>query len=102
MRTNIIFGAVLDENMKEQVKITVIAAASARRPAGSRTRTHFSAEDLKAGREEEMVIEPQEIPQKRRVPPSTKSFTRKIRRLRMISTCPRFSAAPRKSIVPSA
>ena len=33
---------------------------------------------------------------KRRVPPSTKSFTRKIRRLRMIWTFPRFSGAPRK------
>ena len=62
---NIIFGAVLDENMKEQVKITVIAAgfreAARRKP---HQRPTFLPRTWKAGREEEPVmdVEPQEIP----------------------------------------
>jgi cell division protein FtsZ len=63
---NIIFGAVLDENMKEQVKITVIAAgfreAARRQPHQKPT---FLPKTWKAGREEEPVMDvvPQEIPQ---------------------------------------
>ena len=61
---NIIFGAVLDENMKEQVKITVIAAgfreAARRQP---HQKPSFLPKTWKAGREEEPVVEPQEIPQ---------------------------------------
>ena len=61
---NIIFGAVLDENMKEQVKITVIAAgfreAARRQPHQKPT---YLPKTWKAGRDEEMVVEPQEIPQ---------------------------------------
>jgi cell division protein FtsZ len=63
---NIIFGAVLDENMKEQVKITVIAAgfreAARRQPHQKPT---FLPRTWKAGRDEEPVLDvvPQEIPQ---------------------------------------
>ena len=63
---NIIFGAVLDENMKEQVKITVIAAgfreAARRQPHQKPT---FLPKTWKAGRDEEgeAAVEPQEIPQ---------------------------------------
>jgi cell division protein FtsZ len=62
---NIIFGAVLDENMKEQVKITVIAAgfreAARRQP---HQRPSYLPKTWKAGREEEAeVAVPQEIPQ---------------------------------------
>jgi cell division protein FtsZ len=62
---NIIFGAVMDDNMKEQVKITVIAAgfreAARRQP---HQKPSFLPKTWKAGREEEaVVIEPQEIPQ---------------------------------------
>jgi cell division protein FtsZ len=63
---NIIFGAVLDENMKEQVKITVIAAgfreAARRQPHQKPT---FLPKTWKAGRDEEPVLDvvPQEIPQ---------------------------------------
>ncbi len=62
---NIIFGAVLDESMKEQVKITVIAAgfreAARRQPHQKPT---FLPKTWKAGREEEVaVVEPKEIPQ---------------------------------------
>ncbi len=61
---NIIFGAVLDENMKEQVKITVIAAgfreAARRQP---HQKPSYLPKTWKAGREEEAVVEPQEIPQ---------------------------------------
>ena len=61
---NIIFGAVLDENMKEQVKITVIAAgfreAARRQP---HQKPSYLPKTWKAGRDEEMVVEPQEIPQ---------------------------------------
>src|SRR3984957_19529591 len=61
---NIIFGAVLDENMKEQVKITVIAAgfreAARRQPHQKPT---FLQKTWKAGREKERVVEPQEIPE---------------------------------------
>ncbi len=63
---NIIFGAVMDENMKEQVKITVIAAgfreAARRQPHRSPT---YLPKTWKAGREEEPVMDvvPQEIPQ---------------------------------------
>jgi cell division protein FtsZ len=63
---NIIFGAVLDESMKEQVKITVIAAgfreAARRQPHQKPT---FLPKTWKAGRdeEEEVAAEPQEIPQ---------------------------------------
>jgi cell division protein FtsZ len=61
---NIIFGAVLDENMKEQVKITVIAAgfreAARRQP---HQKPSFLPKTWKAAREEEPVVVPQEIPQ---------------------------------------
>jgi cell division protein FtsZ len=62
---NIIFGAVLDENMKEQVKITVIAAgfreAARRQP---HQKPAFLPKTWSAGREEEaVVVQPQEIPQ---------------------------------------
>jgi cell division protein FtsZ len=62
---NIIFGAVMDDNMKEQVKITVIAAgfreAARRQP---HQKPSFLPKTWKAGREEEaVVIEPQEIPE---------------------------------------
>src|SRR6202050_3878938 len=61
---NIIFGAVLDENMKEQVKITVIAAgfreAARRQP---HQKPSFLPKTWKAGREEEPAVVPQEIPQ---------------------------------------
>jgi len=61
---NIIFGAVLDENMKEQVKITVIAAGfreAARRQAHQKP--SYLPKTWKAGREEEPVVAPKEIPQ---------------------------------------
>ena len=62
---NIIFGAVLDENMKEQVKITVIAAgfreAARRQP---HQKPSYLPKTWNAGRdEEEPVVVPQEIPQ---------------------------------------
>src|SRR6202046_3284017 len=61
---NVIFGAVLDENMKEQVKITVIAAgfreAARRQP---HQRPSYLPKTWKAGREEEAEVVPQEIPQ---------------------------------------
>jgi cell division protein FtsZ len=61
---NIIFGAVLDENMKEQVKITVIAAGfreAARRPMHQKP--SYLPKTWKAGREEQAVIEPMEVPE---------------------------------------
>ncbi len=61
---NIIFGAVLDENMKEQVKITVIAAGfreAARRQ--QHQKPSYLPKTWKAGRTEAVVIEPQEIPE---------------------------------------
>jgi cell division protein FtsZ len=63
---NIIFGAVLDENMKEQVKITVIAAgfreAARRQP---HQKPAFLPKTWKAApvEEEIVVVEPVEIPQ---------------------------------------
>jgi cell division protein FtsZ len=63
---NIIFGAVMDENMKEQVKITVIAAgfreAARRQP---HQKPSYLPKTWKAGREEEAPVaaQPQEIPQ---------------------------------------
>jgi cell division protein FtsZ len=63
---NIIFGAVLDENMKESVKITVIAAgfreAARRQP---HQKPAFLPRTWSAAPQEEpvAVIEPQEIPQ---------------------------------------
>ncbi|HVA95028.1 MAG TPA: cell division protein FtsZ [Candidatus Dormibacteraeota bacterium] len=62
---NIIFGAVMDDAMKEQVKITVIAAgfreAARRQP---HQKPAYLPKTWKAGREEEQVVpEPQEIPQ---------------------------------------
>jgi len=66
---NIIFGAVMDDSMKEQVKITVIAAgfreAARRQP---HQKPAFLPKTWSAGREEreeEVVaaVEPQEIPQ---------------------------------------
>src|ERR1700691_5705496 len=61
---NIIFGAVLDEAMKESVKITVIAAgfreAARRQPHQKPT---FMPKTWNAAPEEEPIIEPQEIPQ---------------------------------------
>ena len=61
---NIIFGAVMDDNMKEQVKITVIAAgfreAARRQP---HQKPAYLPKTWNAGREEQIVVEPQEIPQ---------------------------------------
>src|SRR5450631_1069219 len=62
---NIIFGAVLDENMKEQVKITVIAAGfreAARRQPHQKP-TYLPKTWKAAPAEEEVVVQPQEIPQ---------------------------------------
>jgi len=61
---NIIFGAVMDDNMKEQVKITVIAAGfreSARRQPHQKPA--YLPKTWKAGREDQVAEEPQEIPQ---------------------------------------
>src|SRR5579863_9076718 len=63
---NIIFGAVMDDAMKEQVKITVIAAgfreAARRQP---HQKPSYLPKTWKAGREEESPVaaQPQEIPQ---------------------------------------
>jgi cell division protein FtsZ len=60
---NIIFGAVMDDAMKEQVKITVIAAgfreAARRQP---HQKPAFLPKTWKAGREEE-AVQPQTVPQ---------------------------------------
>ena len=92
-----IFGAVLDENMKEQVKITVIAAgfreAARRQP---HQKPSYLPKTWKAGREEEVAWSRNRFRRKRRVLPSMKLSTRKIRPLRTIWTCRRFCAAPRK------
>ena len=57
---NIIFGAVMDDSMKEQVKITVIAAgfreAARRQP---HQKPAYLPKTWKAGREEQ-VVEPQQ------------------------------------------
>ena len=61
---NIIFGAVLDESMKEQVKITVIAAGfreSARRQPHQKPA--FLPKTWKAGREEPAEVVTQQAPQ---------------------------------------
>jgi cell division protein FtsZ len=59
---NIIFGAVMDDAMKEQVKITVIAAgfreAARRQP---HQKPAYLPKTWKAGREEQPVIEPQDV-----------------------------------------
>jgi cell division protein FtsZ len=61
---NIIFGAVMDEAMKEQIKITVIAAgfreAARRQP---HQKPAFLPKTWKAGREESAEVVPQEAPQ---------------------------------------
>ena len=59
---NIIFGAVMDEAMKEQVKITVIAAGfreAARRQ--QHEKPAYLPKTWKAGREEQHAVEPQDV-----------------------------------------
>jgi cell division protein FtsZ len=57
---NIIFGAVLDESMKESVKITVIAAGfrDAARKVVQQPRSSYLPKTWRAGRIEDVVSEP--------------------------------------------
>jgi cell division protein FtsZ len=59
---NIIFGAVMDDAMKEQVKITVIAAgfreAARRQP---HQKPAYLPKTWNAGREEPAQVEPQDV-----------------------------------------
>jgi cell division protein FtsZ len=62
---NIIFGAVMDDNMKEQVKITVIAAgfreAARRQPHQPHQKPAYLPKTWSAAREEQVATESQEI-----------------------------------------
>jgi cell division protein FtsZ len=68
---NIIFGAVLDEGMKEAVKITVIAAGfrDAARKVVQQPRSSYLPKTWKAGRIED-VVAPEPVAQAAPTPPA--------------------------------
>ena len=95
---NIIFGAVMDEAMKESVKITVIAAGF-REVAGKKThkRPSYLPKTWKAGREQTPDIVPHAANDERGAAGrAQRSATLLTKCRRTISTCRRSSAARRK------